>query len=175
MRKDQFFFYRRLWMTRGKTVLQSFRTNSSIPSHRICFVFSQIRKTSAITKWKTHTTTVSLLRPYKIVMKTKPPIHIMVFGLSRVMLTLCFHSSSQMVSDYIDASIRYMEREVLPGSIYWLMEDPTSDERTLHHATSARESSLGCQKIFLRPHYLWYLAAKYPRMQSPWLFSGGDG
>ena len=60
--------------TRGKMTLQNFSTNSSIPSNCTCFGFSQIRKISAKVRW------LALSPPdVLIVMKTKLPVHIIVF------------------------------------------------------------------------------------------------
>ena len=47
-------FYHRSWKTRGKIVLQTFSTNSSIPSNWTCSVFSHMKKNSARIRWWTH-------------------------------------------------------------------------------------------------------------------------
>ena len=60
------------------------------------------------------------------------------------MMTLCLHSSSRMAAD---TYVKYLEEEVLLGLRGWLLEDPVSDNRTMHHATQVGESGVDCQKI----------------------------
>ena len=62
MRKNNFYFMPR--KTRGKTSLQSFWANFSIPSNWKFIGFSQRRNISTRKKWWTHRTTVSSLRPH---------------------------------------------------------------------------------------------------------------
>ena len=65
-------------------------------------------------------------------------------GWSLAIVILWLHSSSHISSD----SIRMPERgSVALGSRRWLLEDPASGNRTLHHATQAGKPSVSCQKI----------------------------
>ena len=43
--------------------------------------------------------------------------------------------------------IKSLEEIVLPGLRRWLLEDPTSGNRTLSHVTLVGETSFGCEKI----------------------------
>ena len=136
------------WKTRGKTALQSFRTNLKISSNRTYFDFSKPRKISAGIRWWTHRTTVGLngWLDVPIGTKTKCPVHIMMFGLvtsdNDIMSPFIFPNGLRL---NMEAYIKYLEEVMLPGSRGWLLEDPMPGNRT--HATQAGETSHGCQKI----------------------------
>ena len=71
-------FYHKPWRIRRKTALQNILTNSSFPSNRTPFGFSQMRKNSARIRWWIHRTIIDsqvILR----VMETKHPVPIMMF------------------------------------------------------------------------------------------------
>ena len=74
-------FYHWSWRIRGKTALRSFWTNSRITSSRIVS-FSQMRKTSAMIRWETHYLLALSSSDIRILMKSKHPVYIMVFGVS---------------------------------------------------------------------------------------------
>lgn len=42
----------------------------------------------------------------------------------------------------------YIRTQYYPGSRDWLLENPMSSNRTLHHAIQAREPSQGCERIY---------------------------
>ena len=67
---------------------------------------------------------------------------------SLVIVSLCFRSSSHMASDLTRSpTSSAWWRYFCSGSKRWLLEDPKSDNRTLHHTTQAREHNVGCKKI----------------------------
>ena len=76
-RRERANSYHRPWKTRVKTPQQSFWTHESILSNWICFEHSKTWNVLARIRWWTHWTIVGVLCP--IVMKTKHPVHIMMF------------------------------------------------------------------------------------------------
>ena len=137
-RRERVNFNHRLWNARIKIALQSFWINSSIPSNRICFGFSQVRKISARIRCWTHRTTVGLLWPRKLnwlwwKRNTQSPSKCL--GRSLATMKLCVHSSFHMVPTH---QVRW-SRE-------WLLEDPTSDCRTLRYTVQSRKPILDCEK-----------------------------
>ena len=77
-------FYHRQWKTRGKDALRSFSTNSNIPCNLTWFAFSQMSKVSVSSEWWNHKNNHLFALPShdrQIVMKTKYPVHVMVFSL----------------------------------------------------------------------------------------------
>ena len=131
-------FYHRSWRTREKTLLQSFSTNSSIPSNQTSFGFSLMRKISVRIRWWTHKNQLvcSLSsQDIPIVMKSKPLIHIMVFKV--------INSNGNLMPQFIPYSprlntevyIKYLDQK----RGYW---ETISSNRTLCHATQSGEPSL---------------------------------
>ena len=69
-------------------------------------------------------------------------------SLSLAMVILCLYSSSHMVScSLVRSTSSAWWRQCCPGLTMLQLEGPMSCNRTLHHATKERESSLGSQKI----------------------------
>ena len=82
------------------------------------------------------------------VMKTKHPVHIMVFGVAT--------HDSDVIPPFVflhgfrhntEALICTWTRLCCSGSRGWLLEDPMSGNRTLCHIAQAVEPNLGCRKI----------------------------
>ena len=83
-----------------------------------------------------------------ILMKIKPPIHIMAFGEvtsdGDVKPPFLFSHGHRLNTE---TCIKCIEEVVLPWSRERLLEYPTSGNRTLHHATQAEETRVSSEKI----------------------------
>ena len=125
---------------RRKTKMQSYWTNWSIFSNRVCFSFSQMGKLSARIRWFTHRSTLCWFWPHKIVMKTNHSVHIMVFldGHLWWWYYVSFHFLSWSKTEHEGrrSTSSVWTRHCCSGSREWLLEDPTSGNRTAPCHTS---------------------------------------
>ena len=81
-------------------------------------------------------------------MKTKYPVNIMVFRVvtsdGDVMPPLIFW---YYYRPNMKANIKCLKEVNCSESRGWLLEDPISGKRALHHVTQAKEPSVGCKKF----------------------------
>ena len=83
------------------------------------------------------------LQEVLIGMKTKHPIHIMIFWV----VTLYLHSSSHVDSNSSSGpTSSTWRRKCWPGSKGWPLEGSTFNNRTLRHTTHAGETNVGSKK-----------------------------